>query len=417
VPDVQLWDLAAARPGDFFPGEADEMAQSISWSGDGRSLAGGAHGLFLVLDLERHTRWTAPASNVEHLSWSPDGTRLLVGNDSGMVQLVDPAGKRILRARFPRGEAGAVMTFAWNPDGQTVAIVEAFTRLDLWDTKKGTVRRSGLVLTAPAVDLPVRFSPDGAFLAAPSKGGIALFDGHSAAPRKVLGGRAPAGGAPAGEWVPPGALAWSPDSALIAAMGAEKLEVWEVKSGKLRASLAVKDQGSGPELSWSPDGGRLAFGSGEGLAGIWDLGAGAGPLSLGKCHDLRWTRDGGKVWCTNEMRDSRTGARAGGSEEPFVADPAGDARLLRSADGEALRFGWVELGGAGAGVAAVAGKRLPIVYTDDGYYEGEREAAQRLLFRKGADGVEVALPEAELAGRERKGLLRAFLEGKALPGG
>jgi hypothetical protein len=121
------------------------------------------------------------------------------------------------------------------------------------------------------------------------------------------------------------------------------------------------------------------------------------------------------------MRDSRTGARAGGSEEALVADPAGDARLLRTADGEALRFGWVEVAGAGGagagGVAGSGGKRLPIVYTDDGYYEGEREAAQRLLFRKGADGVEVALPEAELAGRERKGLLRAFLEGKALPGG
>jgi WD40 repeat protein len=421
---VQIWDLEHGRAGEFVP-EAKEMGgcRITAWSPDGRSLArmfpfSEGAGL-LVWDLVKHADWRGATGPIEHASWSPDGSRIVVGSDFGNVHLFDPRAKRLVRtAQLHDPISGALMALSWSPDSTRLAILQISNSIDLWDAKTGATQR--VIHAAPSgLDLAVGWSPDSALLAVPTAtGGLELFDGHTGASKRVL--RADPRSTEALDI----ALAWSPDGATVALISRSKLEVWDLKSAKLRASLGVADV-LPHSLAFSPDGSLPAFDvdGGRGIARLWDMKSGSAAKALGPCIEVAFSRDGTQLTCSAvhgdtsvvEVYDGRTAERlpphtASGrpiaTGMPFVNDPNAGARLIRTSDGLGLGFYNVE----------VAGRSLPIAATADGYYMGDREAARKLLVRAGVDGKDEPLPEVELAAHERSSLLADFLADRPIAG-
>jgi WD40 repeat protein len=413
--DVQLWDLEQAVPTERVACTKGESFNTLAWGHDGRYLAciGGTTVDFF--DLSRHDRWHPEVSLVESSAFSPDGALFAWGNDNGFGEVLDVREKRRpISFAFQRGEASAMVRFFFNPDSTTVAVVEGAQTLHLWDAKTGKQRaRIALGATGMPEEPAVAFSPDGALLASPDARGIKVVDGHTGSAKKTFA-------ATAKDQAPPSRFAFSADATTLVTTSRERVEVWDVKSGKRRASL-VKES-SATEMALASDGAQMAFGGGGDASWLWDL-QGSEARPLGKCTGLAFTRDGSKVRCMSPgdgkrpwterlvVFDAKTGARLPesgsaipGQDEAFLSDPEGSAQLVRVSDGAVVRFATVTVGE----------RRLPIVYSEDGRFSGDREAARKLLFRKAEAGPEEPLSDAELTALERKSLLADFLAGRPI---
>lgn len=183
---------------------------NVAWSPDGTYLAGGA--------IDYHL-WKADGSEVfqhescEHctpawgLAWSPDSHLWAFGNESGAVWVYDVEGNLV-----------------------------------------GSLQSNG------NVDV-MTFSPDGEFVA----GGGSLWrfsDGVFGEPITVSSNRV-------------SALAWSPDSRMIASAAGAFIRVSDIK-GQLLTALA-EHTNSIQALAWSPDGQWLASGSVDRTVRLWDM--------------------------------------------------------------------------------------------------------------------------------------------------
>jgi hypothetical protein len=413
--DVQLWDLEQGLPTERIACTKGESFNTLAWGHDGRYLACIGATAVDFFDLTRHDRWHAEVSLIEQSAFSPDGASFAWGNDNGFGEVLDVRGKRRpISFSFRRGEAAVMIRFFFSPDSTTVAVVEGAQTLHLWDPKTGK-KRARIELGAMAMpDAPaVTFSADGALLAFPGARGITVVDGHTGTTKKTFV-------AIAKDQAPPSVIAFSADATTLVSTSRERVEVWDVKSGKLRASLAKESSAS--EMALASDGAQMAFGGADEESWLWDL-RGSEAKSPGKCSGLAFTRDGSKVRCTTSgdrkrpwterlaVFDAKTGARLPksgsailGHDEPFVADPEGAAQLVRVADGAVVRFA----------IMTVGDRRLPLVHGDDGRFSGDREAARKLLFRKAAAGPEEPLSDADLAALESKSLLADFLAGRPI---
>jgi WD40 repeat protein len=66
---------------------------------------------------EELLRFTAHSDDIWHATWSPNGTRIVSGDESGEVKVWDAAtGAVVLGFRVP----GAVYSVDWSPDGNYV---------------------------------------------------------------------------------------------------------------------------------------------------------------------------------------------------------------------------------------------------------------------------------------------------------
>jgi WD40 repeat protein/class 3 adenylate cyclase len=196
---VQLWDVAdPAHPRPLGqPQAGSEFVDSLAFSPDGRTLAGGgspASGsgggtvqLWDVADPAHPRPLGQPQAgggiSVVSLAFSPSGHTLAIasgpasGSGGGTVQLwdvADPAHPRPLGQPQTAGGASTyVISVAFSPDGHTLASIDALGTVLLWDvTDPAHPRSLGQPPTggASAVD-SAAFSPDGHTLATGS------FDG------------------------------------------------------------------------------------------------------------------------------------------------------------------------------------------------------------------------------------------------
>ena len=98
------------------------------------------------------------------VAWSPDGTRIAVGNQQGTVQVISSTFWNILLTY--RGHTGPIDSTAWSPDGKHIASVGGGI-VQVWDAITGNS-----LLTYQAHSALVKFaewSPDGKHIASSSK--------------------------------------------------------------------------------------------------------------------------------------------------------------------------------------------------------------------------------------------------------
>jgi WD40 repeat protein len=98
------------------------------------------------------------------LAWSPDGTKLAVGDSSGAIKVFDLDRKRVLMS-VDKAHLTHVSGLAWYPDNQRLASSGLDNRLVQWNTATSQVLLEANQLETPLVR-SLAISPDGRFLLA-----------------------------------------------------------------------------------------------------------------------------------------------------------------------------------------------------------------------------------------------------------
>lgn len=233
---------------------------ALAWAPDSQHLAaGGFDGAARVYavgadraELSVVVAGATTASGVVGLSFSPDGTRLLTGDDrlvAATVWDVGPDGDAEV-ANLP-GEPDTWMWPAYTADGRLVATSDGGS-VAIWDAARATEAVRLVPAQSPAASRPggpagIVISPDGSTLAAWADSTVRVWDFRVGQELRAM----PSVGAVS---LP----AFSPDGALLAVVGHdETLRLYD-RSGTPRAALAA-DPGYGLDSpAFSPVGTTVA---------------------------------------------------------------------------------------------------------------------------------------------------------------
>jgi WD40 repeat protein len=299
---ARLWDARTGQLRATLKGHHNVL-RWISFSRDGKTVATASEDATARLWEAETGQLRATLQGHSEMLWSaalsPDGRMLATASADDTARLWDVAtGKE---TAVLQGHADAVQGVAFSPDSRIVATTSHDKTARLWDARTGQPQA---VLTASSGLAPVSFSPDGATLMA-GGAGVFLWDvstrqRKAAPPDTYAGGRESVafsanGGLLAAIGIGGGntvsvwdtatsqlraslsgqsaqlyALAFTPDSKLLAAAGGDRaVWLWSTETGELRAILP---QNQDKAYGWaaSADGKRLAVGQANRTVALWD---------------------------------------------------------------------------------------------------------------------------------------------------
>ena len=266
----------------------------VRWSPDEKSIlaVNVAENILKVWDIEsRSVRITLRDADIagaiqinpeQWLPWSPDSSRFLTYNKTGMIKIWDAETGRVLSVLDSSLSQGAdspttpedltklMHSFLtdendqalWSPDGETIAASsQALNQVILWSVE------SGQVLYAIPGDFEdqriflASWSPSGDRFAARGMGGVKVYDRLSGELQLSLS--------------TPGTIIyraiWSPDGSFLLSSGLDDgtARLWNADSGDevMRMPNLVFAAGS----DWSAGGEYLAVGGSDGLVHVWEL--------------------------------------------------------------------------------------------------------------------------------------------------
>jgi WD40 repeat protein len=299
-------------------GNIYDMALTVAWSPDDRYLltisgdrfflGSQDYDLFLW-DVEtgqqaaaREVQNTTPPSTGElgtagavHFTtgagaaFASDGRLATLGGDN-TVLVWEPmlAGQPLVLS----GHTAGVNSVAWSPDYTRLATASEDGTARVWDAGNGQelLQLSG---HSGAVN-QAAWSPDGSQLAAAGDDGtLLLWDGVSGEGQTSIQ-PVPSGGSSAASERIVYSLAWSPDGSRIAAgSGDGYIRLWEVDSGENTLTLKAHEQAV-TFLAWSPLEERLVSAGADGRARVWNIARDNMLLSLPYGNLLKgdWSPDG-----------------------------------------------------------------------------------------------------------------------------
>jgi WD40 repeat protein len=329
-PPSEHWSWAFSADGKLFISGREDGTASI-WDAATGSLLATCRG---------------HASKVLGVSFSPDGTRLLSASSDGTVRqwavatgreveppydrhsgdvtaaLYSPDGRWVASAGTDRtvrvwqaagrqdvavlhGHTGPVAAVAFAPGGRRLASISHATRL-VPTAADGTIRVWEVDPRASLPELrghtsyvyPVAYSPDGRWIASGDwDNRLRLWDARTGEACAVLDN---------GDLVK--TLAFSPDSSRVVSARQDRLQVWEVATGRRVEEIQVP----APNIlavTFHPDGAMLAALDGSGGAAVFNAVTGAmvTRLRLGASHDtkaLAYSPDG--RWLAGASTDDKT---------------------------------------------------------------------------------------------------------------
>jgi WD40 repeat protein len=188
----------------------------LNWSPAGHWLfARATYDTFWDLTQERPTHFAGP-EHISSGSWSPDGNRIALGTDNGLIINMNILENRPLRSLV--GHTGRITDLAWSPDGQWLASAEASRSIRIWDVEGST--------TLHTIE---------------------------------------------GVWGDIEMLAWSDDSQYLAsAHNNGIIYIWDGNRGQAIYKL-WGHQGRVIDIAWLPDGRLLSLGYEDGALRIWSI--------------------------------------------------------------------------------------------------------------------------------------------------
>jgi RNA polymerase sigma factor (sigma-70 family) len=271
---VHMWDVTTGQPLRRIDGHQHGV-YPVAFSPDGRRLATGSRdGTARVWDvptqrqLHSFLAYDAPRSGdvwVYGLSFAADGKRLAGACRDGRVRVWDvERGKELVRCE---GHNAAVWGVAFAPDGKTLVSCGDDAAVRLWDATDGKPVRT---LGDPAQYESIAFAPDGRLVAAGARDGtVRLF--NPATGRVVHTLKEHANATFRNRLYRDGrTLAFSPDGRMVASGSWQVVQLWEVATGQERLAFAAH-RGEVMSVAFLADGRRLATGSPDTTAVVWDL--------------------------------------------------------------------------------------------------------------------------------------------------
>lgn len=256
----------------------DLQALSVAFSPDGNILAAGTR---QGLKLLSRSDWTDILGLAEERSvsfspvaFSPDGKTLCVGrNGSVETWNRDQGVWSRLKDQQPIQHGNYVLSIAFSPDSTLIATGSDQAVAKLWDARtRREVKAPENLMRAPAHLRSVAFSPKGDTLAgASSDGGIRAWDLSWLRDQQPIARY---------EWAGFGSLAFSPDGRTIAV--GRKDGVIQLLDGFARRPLRTVKAHTKEirSMAYSLDGKRLATGSDDQTAKVWNAPALDQPLTF-----------------------------------------------------------------------------------------------------------------------------------------
>jgi WD40 repeat protein/serine/threonine protein kinase len=292
---------------------ASKPVWSVAWSPDGTRLATtqGPSGYPVIWDAATGKEavvleWGDIPTNINcrrSIAWSPDGTQVACAY-LGWLAICDAAtGKRrhIIHLSGQDMRWSVVACVAWSPDGRRLASAGDYKDIRILDAKTGKPDRILKGHTDPVTSMA--WSHDGTRLAAgDQKGKLRIWD--VAAGKVVLDINAQG---------PVLSISWNPDDRRLFPANGSSLDVWDTTTGKQLVLSTPYPFCSIFSGAWSPDGKRLALGTGQGEVRINDAATGRS-LSILRGH-------GGSVWCVAWSPDGTRLASASYDGTVKVWDP------------------------------------------------------------------------------------------------
>jgi WD40 repeat protein len=292
---IRRWDLATGHE----QGPAGNLQQvnALALSPDGRTLAYLTGNDIRLRDLaggrEIGTLSAGRSSDVS-LAFSPDGKTLAAGGFSNPIQLWDAGSRKLLR-RLEGGTTGTGLALGHSsavgfaPDGKTLAGAGRDGSVRLWDPATGK-ERGHLSLKEGSTDSrsagAVAFSPDSKIVAAVGLAGypgppkIRLWDvatGQQLPQRFTEGNALPDPRTLlTREWehVVAARIVFSPDGRTLAMCSPQRaIPVWETATGRLRLRLKGGREAT-VWVAFAPDARTLASSSWDGTIRLWDMDTG-----------------------------------------------------------------------------------------------------------------------------------------------
>jgi WD40 repeat protein len=269
---AKIWDAATGKELLTFSGHSKGVS-GLAFNADGRRLA-------TVSDDKSVRVWDAVTGKelftlsghdgkVSGLTFSPDGKRLATANDDGTSKVWDALSGKLLMTLQRKGES--INAIAFDPTGKRLVTGHDDGLARVWDAITGQVLFNLSGNAGPVWG--VAFSPDGTRVATANGDGTAKVWDVS-----------PAGGSEGPTLLPPGGpvrdVAYSADGKRLATAGGDgKVRLWDASSGKML--LTLSDQGDRVfRVAFSPDGRHLAAATQDGTVKVWEEATGKVLLTL-----------------------------------------------------------------------------------------------------------------------------------------
>ncbi|MFI5956280.1 toll/interleukin-1 receptor domain-containing protein [Cryptosporangium sp. NPDC051539] len=277
---VRLWDPATGRPAHPPRTGHTGTVRAAVFSPDGTLLAtGGDDGTVRTWNLNRDSGVRDGARHrvarrtdgsgvvaIWSMAFSPDGSRIAVGDGRGGVTLWRPSTGTDVPPSFS-GHRSLVLSMAFGPDGSLLATTSGDRTVRVWNVLTGEETSGAASGGRSSTTWSVAFSPDGSILAAGSNDGtVRLWDQTTGLERHrpLIGHRGAVN-----------AVGFGPDGLLATGGWDGSLRLWDPVTGRSLGDSPAGHTGPIHCLAFSPDGARVATGGDDQTARIWTFTAGA----------------------------------------------------------------------------------------------------------------------------------------------